>query len=156
MTERDYFSELKINKFALDEEWLEQPEKGMYWAKQAAIAQTELDSIDMNRKIMKANLGKKYRIMIEDSGRKSTESMLQELIRTDPEYLNLTEQLIVAKENFEILEAAKWQFSMRKTSLEKIQEGIIMGLFSDPRSSGEMMANEEKMREGITKRREKR
>ena len=135
MSDRDYFSELKINKHRLDEEWENQSEKSMYWAKQAATAQSEFDKTNMERKILKARLGKQYRQEIENAGKKPTDKMIEEMIRTNPEYREATFQLIKDKEYLEIMDSAKWEFVSRKVSLEKIQQGIISGLFSDPRNS---------------------
>lgn len=153
MTERDYFQELKINKNNLEGEWIEHSERSQYWCVQAAKAQTGLNEIELDRKIVIAGLGRGFRLEMENKEKKPTEKVIEEMIRTTPIYKELTEKLIKAKENSEILDAAKWNFQARKTSLEKIQEGIIMGLFSDPRTSGETSKNEEKMREEIATRR---
>lgn len=134
-TDRDYYAELKINKNALDEEWMQQSEKSLYWAEQAAKSRTELSSVTLKRKILKATLGKKYRQQIKDAKEKPTDSMLEELIRTDPEYNTVTMELINAQEVFDIMDAAKWEFISRKTNLERIQEGILRNLFADPRET---------------------
>lgn len=131
--QRDYKEEIKINKFNLFQEWLEQSERALYWGEQSAIANTMVNDIDLERKIMKARLGKQYRTALEESGRQAKDKVVEELIRTDPEYRTLTQQLIAAKEAAQILDSAKWNFMARKTNLEKIQEGIIIGLFADPR-----------------------
>ena len=150
-SDRDYFEEVKINKFRLDEEWETQSEKSIYWAKQAAIAQSEFNEINMDRKILKAKLGKQYRLEIEISGKKPTDKMIEELIRTTPEYKEVTEKLIIAEENLSIMDSVKWEFVSRKNSLEKIQQGIISGLFSDPRNSNPK--EEDRIREAMSDKR---
>lgn len=152
MPERNYYQELKINKFQLEEEWIQQSEKAMYWGEQSAIAQREYEDIELEKKIIKAKLYKKYRSELEDKG-KVTDTMIEAYIRTDVEYKKVSDKLIVAKENAAVMDGAKWSFMMRKNSLEKIQEGIVAGLFSDPRSLNQ--ADYEKQRELIKERRTK-
>lgn len=152
MPERNYYQELKINKFQLEEEWIQQSEKAMYWGEQSAIAQREYEDIELEKKIIKAKLYKKYRSELEDKG-KVTDTMIEAYIRTDVEYKKVSDKLIVAKENAAVMDGAKWSFMMRKNSLEKIQEGIVAGLFSDPRSLNQI--DYEKQRELIKERRTK-
>lgn len=149
MPERNYYQELKINKFQLEEEWIQQSEKAMYWGEQAAIAQREYEDIELEKKIIKAKLYKKYRSELEEKG-KVTDAMIESYIRTDVEYKKVSDKLIVAKENAAVMDGAKWSFMMRKNSLEKIQEGIVAGLFSDPRSLNQI--DYEKQRNMIKER----
>jgi hypothetical protein len=149
--ERNYYEELKINKFQLEEEWIQQSEKAMYWAERAATAQREYEDVELERKILKAELYKKYRRNLEEEKVKVTDTMIEAFIRTDPEYKEISEKLIAAKENASVMDSAKWNFMTRKNSLEKIQEGIITGLFSDPRDINQ--ADYEKQREAIKQRR---
>lgn len=149
MPERNYYQELKINKFQLEEEWIQQSEKAMYWGEQAAIAQREYEDIELEKKIIKAKLYKKYRSELEEKG-KVTDAMIEAYIRTDVEYKKVSDKLIVAKENAAVMDGAKWSFMMRKNSLEKIQEGIVAGLFSDPRSLNQI--DYEKQRNMIKER----
>lgn len=146
---RDYYQELAINKFDLEDEWICQPERAMYWAEQAAKAQTEFKDVEMERNIKKAELYKKYRAQLEQEKDKVSDVMITSYIRSDPEYRRLTEKLYMAQETAAILDSAKWSFMTRKTSLEKIQEGIIAGLFSDPRDK----KTEEKLRNRMEERR---
>jgi hypothetical protein len=146
---RDYYQELAINKYDLEEEWIRQSEKCMYWSEQAAKAQTEFKDVEMERNIKKAELYKKYRAQLEEEKDKVSDAMITAYIRTDPEYRTLTQKLYMAQENASIMEAAKWNFTTRKTSLEKIQEGIISGFFSDPRDK----KTEEKLRNKMEERR---
>jgi len=150
--ERDYYEELQINKFKLEEEWIQQPEKAMYWAERAAIAQREYEDLELKKKITKAKLYKKYRSEFEKEKIKVTDTMIDAFVRTDPEYEEISNKLIAAKENASVMDSAKWNFMTRKNSLEKIQEGIIVGLFSDPRETNQ--TNYEKQREAIRQRRE--
>jgi hypothetical protein len=151
--ERDYFKDLTINKFNLLQEWETQSEKSMYWNKKAILAQTELREIELTRKILKATLGQEYRQKIESSGKKTTESIIEELIRTDIRYKEISERLIKVQENADILDAAKWEFLSRKTSLERIQEGIINSLFSIPKDFSEKEKEKEQIRTEIRRRR---
>jgi len=133
MPERNYYQELRINKFQLEEEWIQQPERAMYWGERAAAAQREFEDIELERKITKAKLYKKYRTQLEEEKIKVTDTMIEAYIRTDDEYKEISNKLIAAKENASVMDGAKWNFMTRKNSLEKIQEGIVAGLFSDPR-----------------------
>jgi hypothetical protein len=152
--DRNFASELKINKLNLDQEWEEQGERAIYWAKRAARAQKELDTINMKRKIMKARLYKKYRSELEATRDKTTDIMIESCIRADPEYQKLTEELIDAKETASILDSAKWEFVSRKVALEHLQEGITIGLFADPREINDRNIKAyESIREQIRERR---
>jgi hypothetical protein len=142
--DRNYFDELKINKNSLDREWDEQAEKSMYWGKQAAIAQKEFDKIEMRRKIKKAELYKKHRKILMRTELRVTDVMIEAEVRTDPEYEQITDEWINAKERASIMNSAQWEFISRKFSMEKIQEGIIKGLFADPRSAGQIEKEETK------------
>lgn len=134
--QRDSSKEILINKFDLFQEWIEQGEKADYWAKQASAAQRECDEADLAKKIKEAELGKKYRLELIDSGQKPTDKVVDELIKTDPEYKKFWEDYIAAKERATNAEDNKWNFISRKVTLEKIQEGILFGLYGDPRDNG--------------------
>lgn len=143
--------EIKINKFNLLKEWEEQAERGMYWGEQSAIANRELNDIILERKMMKARLGRKFRQELEDQGRQTKDKVVEELIRTDPEYEKLTNKLIMAKEQAEIMDSVKWSFMTRKTALENIQQGIVNGLFADPRDINKK--TDDSLRDAMEKRR---
>jgi hypothetical protein len=151
MFERNYYDELKINKFQLEEEWIQQSERAMYWSERAATAQREFEDIELERKITKARLYKTYRNRLESEKDKVTDTMIEAYIRTDDEYKEISNKLIAAKENASVMDGAKWNFMTRKNSLEKIQEGILAGLFSDPRNTNK--DDYEKQREMIKQRR---
>ena len=150
--DRDYSTEISINKFELEKEWEgQQADRTIYWTKQSAIAQRELDEAKMEKEITEASLYRKYRQELEDNGKKFTDSMIDACVKEDPKYREAAERINVAKENATIMEAVKWEFVGRKTSLEKIQEGILSGIFADPRDSSQQRDME--IREEMTTRR---
>lgn len=151
--DRDYYKDLAINKFQLEQEWLENSTRSMYWGEQAAKATAEYNLINLERKIVKAQLGKQCRLELEESGKKPTDKVVEEMIRTNPKYEILTKKLIEAEEVMNIMDSAKWNFMARKTSLEKIHEGIVSGFFGDPRVTGEAPKIELNIRDTIAKRR---
>ena len=152
--EDDYHELLKINRHNLDHEWEANPGLYMRYAEKAAIALREKNEIDAERKIMKARLGRKYRLQLESERAKVTDPMIVEMIRTDPEYKRLTEDLIAAIERWKIMDAAMWSFQQRKESLEHIQDGIQRGLFSMPEQRPRNESDE--IRDKINERRQRR
>jgi hypothetical protein len=147
--ERDFYEDIKINKFALDKDWETHQEKSYYWAKQAAAAKKEVETKNLQRKVRKAALYKKHRILLEATKDKVSEAMIEANVRTDPEYQKISEELIDAQEYYDILDAAKWEFVNRKMALEKIQEGLINGLFGGPKDAGERKRDSDQVRERI-------
>jgi hypothetical protein len=124
--------EIKINKHRLEEEIINQPGLYIKWAEKAARAMVNRIALDKQKKLVRAELDKKYRIKIEQSGEKVTENRVDACIRMDDEYKAVNAKLLEAIEEEAIMVDVKWAFQQRKTSLELLQEGIINGIYADP------------------------
>lgn len=144
----EYREEIKINKYHLDDELIEQAALYIRWAEKAAEAVGEKIRIEKQRNILKAKLYKKYRSEFEtDATKRVTDSQIDSYVRTDPEYIRMTNEYIEAVKDESIMLEVKWGFQQRKSLLEDLQQGIIAGLYSDPREG-----KQEKTKEDIHKR----
>lgn len=128
----DYMEEIKINKHRLEEEIINQPGLYIKWAEKSARAMVNRIELDKKKKLVRAELDRKYRLKIEQAGEKVTENRLDAYIRMDDEYKAINEKLLEAMEEEAIMIDVKWAFQQRKTSLELLQEGIINGIYADP------------------------
>lgn len=149
---RNYLDELKINKYNLEEEWITHNDKAMYWAEQAVKAHREYKEVELERDILMARLYKKHRSALESEiEERVTDKMVEAEVKLDPEYKEICERLIAAEETSGIMDAAKWKFIARKDSLERIHDGIVTGLFSDPTEGkiAERRETQEKIRDNL-------
>jgi len=128
----DYMEEIKINKHRLEEEIINQPGLYIKWAEKSARAMVNRIELDKKKKLVRAELDRKYRLKIEQAGEKVTENRLDAYIRMDDEYKAINEKLLEAMEEEAVMIDVKWAFQQRKTSLELLQEGIINGIYADP------------------------
>ena len=140
----DYKEDIKINQHRLQEEIINQPVLYLKWAEKASRAMANKLSLEKQKKLIRAELDKKYRAEFEKVNEKITENKLDSLIRMDKEYKKIGSDLIDAIEEEAIMMDVKWAFQQRKSSLELIQEGIINGLYADP-SINTQKALKEKM-----------
>jgi hypothetical protein len=149
MAESEYFSDLKINMFRLDEEFEHQPVLYMKYAEKAAAAAKKSLELEKRRKMIQAELYKKYRKQFTDNAVKFTDTMLDAYVRDDEEYKTITFDWIDAVETANIYADVKWAFQQRKSSLEEIQKGILAGLYSAP-AEGERKQHRE-TQQAVTK-----
>jgi len=130
-----YKEDIEINRHKLDEEIINQPVLYLEWAQKASEAMAHKQRTEQKRKLIKAELDKKYREQFESNGEKYTEAKLDSYIRSDKEFKNATDEYIDAMEQEQIYADVKWAFQQRKSSLELLQEGIINGIYADPRNT---------------------
>lgn len=130
----DYKKDIEINRYKLDEEIIRQPALYLEWAEKAARAMSQKQRLEQARKLKKAELDKKYRQQFEESGEKYTETKLDALIRSDKIFKEATDVYLDAIEQEAIYADVRWAFQQRKASLELLQEGIINGIYADPKT----------------------
>jgi hypothetical protein len=128
----DYMEEIKINKHRLEEEIINQPGVYIKWAEKAARAMVNRIDVDKKKKLIRAELDRKYRAKFAQAGEKVTENGIDACIRMDDEYKAINEKFLEAMEEEAVMVDVKWAFQQRKTSLELLQEGIINGIYADP------------------------
>lgn len=134
MSELGYKDEVKIDKFALDEEWLHHPAIFMKWAEKAADAVYDRDKAKERLDFIEAELDADVR-----SGwngycpdQKMTESGVTAWVRRQPMYREAVENLNTATRTMNIMIAAKVAFEHRKKALEKLTELFMAGHYSRP------------------------
>lgn len=123
MSELNYEKDLEINKFKLDEECEKQPLLYMKYAKAAAEAKEEFDLAWENEKVIKAQLIKEA---------KGTAQEKEAYYRTHKEHIKAKEEKIEAEKNWNIINAAVFAFSQRKTALENLVKLWAGEYFSEP------------------------
>jgi hypothetical protein len=124
-----------INENDLDGEWLRQAALYNYWAGLAAKALNKQNMIDLQRKIMKAELYKEAKERAEKQGKKPTGADLEADLRTHKEYERLSMDLIAAQEHTDLMEAGKWAMVEKGKSLDRLCVDREKGFFMPSGSS---------------------
>lgn len=145
--ERNYEKEDKIDKFALDQEWLEQGDKYLYWARQAAAATKALENCTLRRKVLMAELYKEMRENYVQDNVKPTDKMIEADVHSDPRYLAISKEEIGLIEESSIMTDIKWNFQQRQARIEALQKLMLAGYYSTPQFGGKEV--QEALREGI-------
>lgn len=134
MPDLTYKEELFIDKFGLDEEWLQQPGRFMKWAEMAADAVYARDKAKEKLEYVEAELDAEARSDWDTHcpGIKMTNDGVVAWVRIQPLYREAVDALNVATRTMNIMTAAKSAFEQRKKALEKLTELFIAGHYSRP------------------------
>ena len=151
-TGRSYADELKIDRFDLDTEWLDQAPRFMRWAEMAAEAVYARDKAKEKLEYLEAELDAEVRAGWDGlcPGQKITEGGIKSWVRTQPTYRQAVDELNVATRNMNILTAAKTAFEHRKKALEEIDKLFLAGYFSKPTISEQSRYKAEQARVGAS------
>jgi hypothetical protein len=160
----DYKSELKIDKYSLDEEWLQQPSK-IDWINTAwADAGKKRDKAEEYLEIVEANLdltartGKNadeadehpipYTTGLDKLPEKLTESVIKSWIKVHPRRIEAQNKVIDTKHEVTVLYAGTKAFSSRGDALKDLVK-----LFLADRYTGASSPPEQELRtKGVEKR----
>ena len=132
--------QLEIDKYSLDDEWVEQPSRYFYWAEKYASAVRDRDLKMKELEVMKAEVDRdimanpdKYVLP------KVTEGAVSALLSLDESIKKLELELIDLKREVNILSAAKDAFDQRRAALENEVRLWTALYYSDPytKSNGE-------------------
>lgn len=149
MSERSYIDEVKIDKYALDEEWLHHSAVFMKWAEKASDATYARDKAKERLEFVEAELDAEIRSgwngLCPDQ--KQTEGGITAWIRRNPTYREAVESLNTATRTMNIMAAAKTAFEHRKKALEKLTELFMAGHYSRPVISEQSKYQAEKAHE---------
>jgi len=130
-----------VNERDLDGEWLRQSVLYNKWAGLAATALKKQAQLHLKRKILKAELYKSAKIKLSNmpgskEGKEPTGAAIEAEIRTNPEYKNVSEQLIDAEEQTALMEAGKWSMVEKSKALDRLcvdrDKGFFMATGSKP------------------------
>jgi hypothetical protein len=147
MTERNYEQEDRIDKFNLDQEWLEQGDKYIYWSKRSAQANAALENCILRRKILKAELYNEHRQNFTMDNAKFSEAMIDAAVHADPRYKTISQEEIDLREAAMIMTDVKWNFQQRQARISELQLLMQSGYYSTPQFGGKEI--QENLREGL-------
>jgi len=132
---RSYLEEVIIDKYDLDNEWLNQAEKFIHWGEQEAQAEYEKDRIKEKVDLTRAELSTSIREEPKKYGlEKVTEAAINEIILQSKKFQDINGEYIEAVKTAKILTIAKKGFEQRKTALEELVKLYLNGYWADPRS----------------------
>lgn len=139
---RDYKTEIFINKNELDEELVKQPQLFCYWAEKEAEVLYDRDKcrekLDLIRAELDGDIRKfpaRYRID------KVTESAISNIIIQDKKYQDANEKYLQAIHDARILGIAKSAFDMRNNSLKGLVTLFVSGYWSSDVKDNSLMKN---------------
>ena len=129
-----YQEDLKIDKNALDEEWLRQPSLFAFYSEQAIEAEDERDRVNEKMTLIEAQLGSAIRKNPHEFGihDKVTEGAIKEIIIQHPTKIEVTSAHLDAVKKAKILSVAKIAFDHKKKALEKLTDLFLQNYWSRP------------------------
>lgn len=119
----EYERDLYIDESALDVEWIGQPQLMLKYSREYAKAEREVARMKEKISVKRAKLDKEIRIEPEKFGLsdvKITEAVVNNAIITDKEFQKLTEDLIEANYEVNMLKGAVDAVKQRKDALQDL------------------------------------
>lgn len=116
----DYKNDVAIDQNDLDSEWIKQAGLYAHWAGLYAKALAKKDLVWLEKKILKAQLYKKFKLESETSGKKPTENAVDAEVHSSDEYKEVSNRLIDEEEIVNILDSIKWAMEQKKKALENL------------------------------------
>jgi len=136
---------LEIDPFALDEEWVEQPERYNELARRAALARKEHDEAKAQLELTSAELSDAIRSDPDSFGLvKVTEASISSKILQQQTYKDALDEVIEKRHDLEVLQGALTAMDHRKTALSKLVDLHLSSYYSKPSASS---GSREKMEE---------
>jgi len=129
----EYEDDLHINKFRLDEEWLNQSRLYAKYANLCSKLRKKHLKIWEKKKTRKAQLIKKFR----KENPKAKNDEVESYWRCDKKYRRLSLEVIDAEYEYNILNNAVFAFSQRKTALEQEVKLYLSEYYSEPKPGDE-------------------
>lgn len=130
----NYEQDIRIDETALDVEWLEQPSLMMKYARVAIEARKKLDQAKEALDVAKAELDKNIRSNPERFGlEKITEGAITSAILTHKDYAKANQEMIEAKYQTDMANAAVRAVEARKDALENLVRLFGQSYFAGPK-----------------------
>lgn len=128
-----------IDKYLLDDEWLNQPKLYFRWAVQLEDARADLENAKSEFDLTKAEIDLEIRSHPDRYSlpEKITENMIKASIPSQPEHKEAEEDYFTAKYRVGVLQAAVTALDHRKRALEKLVDLHGQKYFASPRASNE-------------------
>lgn len=135
----DYKKDIVINKYDLQNEWVQHAQLFCEWGEKEAEAIYERDKKDQQLELKRAELSSDIRknpVLHGLSAEKApTEAAISAAILIDKDFKKLQEECLLASKNVRIMTIAKLGFEHRKKALEKITELTLSGYHAEPRET---------------------
>jgi hypothetical protein len=133
----NYEQDLKIDKLALDREWL--LHSSIYF--KYAEAQEHAEDVERRAKerlaVVKAQVYLDLLKENEKQGKKPTIPVMEALVASNPIYLEAVENLLAAQHEKGIIKAGAKAIDKNSTALENLVKLHLAGYFSDPKAQQE-------------------
>ena len=128
----DFKTELEIDKFNLDKEWVNQP---CLYLKYAELSTEAYKILEEKKLLLDVKYSSKYSSLkaeAEKSGLKSTDTSIKSMVETNDEIISIKEEIIKAEYNYKMLQKIEAAFSMRKSALENLVFLFTKSYYSEP------------------------
>ena len=142
----NYQEAMKIDESRLDKEWSMQAGKLMSLVEVEAAASAQISELKEKRDVVRAELAQKYRKDAETSGKKLTETALDELIVLDRTFSDIKKQIIKAEYERDLVSGACQAMSHRKAALENLVQLLLRSDRAEPKT---FAANKEAAKEAL-------
>lgn len=127
-----YKEDIKIDKYALDEEWLNHTGKFVQWGEAEADALEAVDRAENQLELTEADLDKKIRENPALYGIKDIkEKAVSSAIIAQAEYQAARNAVFIAKKNARIMALAKKAFSHHEKSLDRLTDLYLSGYWAE-------------------------
>ena len=150
--EFDYEKMVKIDAYNLDKEWSQQPQDVLVCMQELAEARRELDRCKENYALIVAEVDKELR---ETADKKPTEKALEGLVLMDARVQEASAEMIEARYNVNMLEAAKAGLENKREALTNLVKLQGMGYYAEPSADIEDRARLDEMRQESFRRKVK-
>ena len=137
----DFNSDLKINKYRLDEECLSHSTRYAYYSEAQAVAKSNVSKQKDNLELVTAEANIRIRKEKSESGEKVTESLIVSYLTMDNEVQKAKSELREAEEVYARLSVAVSAMETRRSELDNLVKLYCAGYFSTVNSDGNMKKN---------------
>jgi len=126
--------ELRIDKYALDEEWQRQSLLYNKWAEAYAEAVEERDIAELELDVVEAELFESVKKDWRRYGldRSPTDTRAKQIVKLQPQYREAYERYVKAKKNVNMIEAARRALEHKKKALEFITLLWLANYYAEP------------------------
>lgn len=127
-------NDFHINELSLDQEWLQQPILVHRYALELAERISEVEQIENELKVVRAELNTSIRNNPEDYDLpKATDTIVEAAIPGQPEYQVVLKRLLDAKKRRRIVDAACQALEHKKKALENMVQLNLRDYYSTPK-----------------------
>ena len=129
-----YYDDMKIDKHALDDEWMDNGRRLIHWTTEKAESDYQRDKAKEQLDLVKSEIEAEIRSDPEKFGltAKATLPAIASAVIADERYKDQHEEYLQGCKNSNILTGVVSSFTQRKTSLENLTKIWLAGMFADP------------------------